>query len=823
MSDIKDKNIFPVDISTEMKDSYIQYSMSVIVGRAIPDVRDGLKPVHRRVLYAMRDLSNTHDKPYKKSARVVGDVIGKYHPHGEAAVYDTIVRMAQDFSMNHILVDGQGNFGSIDGDTAAASRYTEIRMTRLAAELLKDIEKETVGFEWNYDDSLMIPTVLPAQFPNILVNGSAGIAVGMASNIPPHNLGEVVSTCIELLDKDLSITEIIQRIPGPDFPTSGSILGTNGITKAYHTGKGVITLRAKTDVEEFKGREQIIVTELPYQINKAHLIESIASLVRDKKIEGISDIRDESSREGMRIVIVIKKKEEASIVLNNLYKQTKLQSSFGINFLALDHQGQPQTFSIKKILLSFLNHRRDVTTKRLIFDLKKAKERMHILEGLTKALDNLDAVISLIRSSKETAEAKKNLMETFQLSTIQAQSILDLRLQKLTGLERQKIVQEWEELKVTIQKITDTLASSKEIDKLIKEELEEIYKQYAQPRKTIIEASSEELQDIDLIQKEDVIVLITSQSGIKRVSLDEYKLQKRGGVGVKGVSTSIEGEWIWKNLCVSTHTTLLVLTDLGRAFHLITYKIPSGNRTSKSRSIKNLIAMGSEEQVRAIVPITNFEDENSHLCMVSERGIFKKTSLSYFARPWKKGVTALGIKDKDRLAGGVISTSEDQLLILTEKGMGVKFLNKEVRLIKSRSASGVRGISLKNQDQVVAMHTLPTNTPYLLFTVTKKGYGKLSAPDTIRLISRGGKGVKVHGVNDKTGDVAATLVVLPTDQVLIVTDKGQSIRIMCKDVSVQGRSASGVRLMKVKEGEVVTDISIVEEQQTEEVKNDTKL
>lgn len=809
------KNIFPVDISSEMKDSYLQYSMSVIVGRALPDVRDGLKPVHRRVLFAMRDLNNTHEGPYKKSARVVGDVIGKYHPHGESAVYDTIVRMAQDFSMNHILVDGQGNFGSIDGDSAAASRYTEIRMTQLASELLKDIEKETVNFEWNYDDTLLIPTVLPAQFPNLLVNGSSGIAVGMASNIPPHNLGEVVSVCIQLLDTDLSISDILQKIPGPDFPTSGSILGQSGITKAYQTGRGVIVLRAKAEIEEAGAREQIIVTELPYQVNKANLIESIATLVRDKKIEGISDIRDESSREGMRIVIILKRKENASVILNNLYKQTKLQNSFGIHLLALDHQCQPQTFSIKSILLAFLSHRRDVVTRRLIFDLMRAKERMHILEGLTKALDNLDEVISLIRASKETAQAKQGLIEKFELSVLQAQAILDLKLHRLTGLEREKIVNEWERLKLEIKKIQDTLASPKAINEIIRGELQGIYDNFAQPRKTRIEEVEGELQDIDLIAKEEVVVLVTSQSGIKRILLDEYRLQRRGGVGLKGVEMGPDEEWIWKTLCVNTHTKLLILTNHGKAFQLISYKIPQGSRTSKSRSIKNLVALGAEEQVRSIVPIEDFSDEGSHLCMVSEQGVFKKTSLSYFAKPWKKGVTALGIKDNDKLMDASISGDSDQILILTKKGMGVKFLNKDVRLIKSRSSSGVRGITLKPEDKVIAMHNIAEDPSLLLFTVSEKGYGKLSQLDSIRLISRGGKGVRVHGLSNKTGDVAATLVAQPENQVLIVTNKGQSIRISCKDVSTQGRAASGVRLMKLKEEEFVTGMSIIDEDETD--------
>ena len=631
-------NIFPVDISKEMKESYLQYSMSVIVGRALPDVRDGLKPVHRRILYAMRDLNNTFDKPYKKSARVVGDVIGKYHPHGEAAVYDSIVRMAQDFSMNHILVDGQGNFGSVDGDTAAASRYTEIRMTELAGELLADLEKDTCDFEWNYDDSLLIPKILPSKVPNLLINGSSGIAVGMASNIPPHNLGEVVSACISLLEKDMTIDEIFKIILGPDFPTAGTIVGQGGILRAYRTGRGSIRMRAKADVEKEGNREQIVVTEIPYQVNKSMLIENMAAQVRDKTLEGISDIRDESSREGMRIVIVLKKHENAQVVLNNLYKQTRLQTSFGMNLLALDRTGRPQTFSIKEILKAFLAHRRDVVTRRLVFELNKAQERMHILEGLTKALDNLDAVLSLIRNSKETSQARLGLMESFELSSRQAQAILDLRLQKLTGLEREKIVQEWQTLKKHIQHIKNTLADPSAIDQIVREELEDIQKRFSKPRVTQIESSDEDFTDRDLIAKEEVIVLITRNSGIKRILLDEYRLQKRGGVGLKGVDLGPNEDWVWKTLCVNTHTILIVLTNKGRLFHMDTFRIPFGTRISKSRSIKNILPFESNEEVRSVVPVEDFSAPGHYLCMISEQGVFKKNGIVFFCKKVDKRI-----------------------------------------------------------------------------------------------------------------------------------------------------------------------------------------
>ncbi len=805
-------NIFPVDISKEMKESYLQYSMSVIVGRALPDVRDGLKPVHRRILYAMRDLGNTFDKPYKKSARVVGDVIGKYHPHGESAVYDSIVRMAQDFSMNHTLVDGQGNFGSVDGDTAAASRYTEIRMTELAGELLVDIEKDTCSFEWNYDDSLLIPTVLPSRIPNLLINGSSGIAVGMASNIPPHNLGEVVETCITLLKQDLTVEEIFKIIPGPDFPTAGTIVGQGGILRAYKEGRGTIRMRAKAEIEKEGNREQIIITEIPYQVNKSMLIENIAAQVKDKILEGIADIRDESSREGMRIVIVLKKQENAQVVLNNLYKQTRLQTSFGMNLLALDREGRPRTFSIKEILQAFLAHRRDVVTRRLIFELNKAQERMHILEGLTKALNHLDAVIALIRSSKETSQAKKGLMKSFELSNRQAQAILDLRLQKLTGLEREKIVQEWQTLKEHIQNIKNILADPKAIDQVIREELEDIQKKFSKSRITQIEPAEDDFTDRDLIAKEDVVVLITRNSGVKRILLDEYKLQRRGGVGLKGVDLGPNEDWVWETLCVNTHTILIVLTNRGRLFQLDTFKIPFGTRTSKSRSIRNILPFESDEQIRSVVPVTDFSAPGHHLCMVSEQGVFKKTELSFFSRRWAKGLIALGIKEKDQLVKAVISKPNDHILIITKKGMGVRFPIDSVRSIKSRSSSGVTGVRLNTGDQVIGVHAIQSEKEAKLFTVSSKGYGKVASIDEIRAISRGGKGVKLHKLTERTGlDLADALLVLPSQQILLVTNKGQTIRFSCEDISQKGRHTQGVKIIRLKEEEYVTGASVIDE------------
>ena len=805
------KNIFPVDISKEMKESYLQYSMSVIVSRALPDVRDGLKPVHRRILYAMRDLGNSFDKPYKKSARVVGDVIGKYHPHGEAAVYDAIVRMAQDFSMNHILVDGQGNFGSVDGDTAAASRYTEIRMTELSGELLTDIEKEVCAFEWNYDDSLLIPTVLPSQFPNLLINGSSGIAVGMASNIPPHNLGEVISACIALLEKDISLEELFKIIPGPDFPTAGTIVGQSGIFKAYSSGRGSIRIRASVEIENQGGKESIVVKEIPYQTNKAHLIENIATQVRDKVLEGISDIRDESSREGMRIVIDVKKQQNAQIVLNNLYKQTRLQSSFGINILALDKKGQPKTFSIKEVLKSFLEHRRDVVTRRLIFDLGKAQERAHILEGLVQALDHLDQVISLIRESKEVSSAKKILIKTFDFSERQAQSILDLKLQKLTGLEREKVIQELKDLKIYIQKTKETLASPKAIDGIIRQELEKIKERFKKPRVTKIEASEEDFTDKDLIAKEDIVVLFTHNSGVKRILLEEYRLQKRGGTGVKGVDLGPNEDWVWKTLCVNTHTVLLILTNKGRLYQLDAFKIPFGTRTSKSRSIRNLLPFESEEQVCSVLPVFDFSIPDQYLCMASSQGVFKKTALSFFERRWTKGLLAFGVKEQDSLVSATISSSQKDILMISRKGMGIRFSVDSVRLIKSRGSYGVKGMNLSKEDQVISLHTVEENEKLRLVTVSTSGYGKMTELSDFRRIQRGGKGVKVHKLTEKTGKLADTLLVHSNQQMLIMTNKGQTIRFSCKDVSEQGRLTQGVRLIRLKDQEYVTGVSLVDE------------
>lgn len=808
------KNVLDVDINQEMRESYLQYSMSVIVGRALPDVRDGLKPVHRRILFAMKNLRNTHDKPYKKSARVVGDVIGKYHPHGDVAVYDSIVRMAQDFSMRHPLVDGQGNFGSVDGDAPAAPRYTEVRMTPLAEKLLEDIDKETVSFGWNYDDTLLIPQVLPARYPNLLVNGSEGIAVGMASRIPPHNLGEVISACVTLIQTpDVSDEELMKIVPGPDFPTAGIIKAQAGLISAYKTGKGIITLQAKVEVVQENGKEIIVVHELPYQVNKARLIEGIATLVKDKKIEGISDIRDESSREGMRIVIILKRRENAEVVLNQLFKHTNLQSRFGIIFLALDYQNQPRLFSLKQMLESFIEHRFDVVTKRLIFDLGKARQRAHILEGLKKALDSISEVIKMIRSAQDVSEARYQLMEKLVLTKEQAQSILDMRLQKLTNLEREKIFQELKELLKEISSIQETLSSEEAIYVLIEKELLEIREKFSSPRKTLIVLGEEDIvEDKDLIPKEDVLVTLNSDGGIKQISLQEYRLQKRGGAGLKG-SSSLGDISVWKSLCVNTHSVLLILTDRGRLYWLDAFRIPRMSRTSKGRSIRNLVQLQSDENVQVVIPVDSFSKEGAHLCLITKKGVFKKSSLKFFSKPRKGGVIAVGMDEEDQLVSACVSLPEEDIFILTKKGFCIRFAEDSVRSI-GRTARGVRGLSLRKGDAVISMDNVDENSEGSYMTVTEEGYGKRTYLKECRAQKRGGMGITAHKVTEKTGEVVCAHLVDNLHQLLVMTNQGQSIRFSCKEISIIGRSAQGVRLMRLKPGEKVSSASLLNEEES---------
>ena len=808
----ENKNIFDVDINQEMRESYLQYSMSVIIGRALPDVRDGLKPVHRRILFAMKNLRNTHDKPYKKSARVVGDVIGKYHPHGDMAVYDSIVRMAQDFSMRHPLVDGQGNFGSIDGDAPAAPRYTEVRMTPLAEELLEDIDKETIPFGWNYDDSLLIPQVLPSRYPNLLINGSEGIAVGMASRIPPHNLAEVISACVKVIQNpNISEEELMQVVPGPDFPTAGIIKAQSGLISAYKTGKGIITVQSKAEIIQEKGRDLIVVNELPYQVNKARLIESIATLVKDKKIEGISDIRDESSREGMRVVIVLKRKENADVVLNQLYKHTNLQSRFGIIFLALDHQNQPRLFSLKQMLVAFISHRFDVVTKRLIFDLKKARARAHILEGLKKALDSISEVIKMIRAAQDVSIARHQLMESLQLSKEQAQSILDMRLQKLTSLEREKIFQELKDLLKKMEEIKQTLSSEKTLYGIIEKELLEIKEKFSTPRKTVIVPGEDDIvEDKDLIPKEKVLVTLNSDGGIKQISLEEYRLQKRGGSGLKG--SSLVGDIsVWKSLCVDTHSTLLVLTDRGRLYWLDAFRIPRLSRISKGRSIRNLLQLQSDENIQVVLPVESFSKEGAHLCLITKQGVFKKSSLQLFSKPRRGGVIAVDMNKEDQLVSACISFSSEDIFILTKKGFCIRFSEESVRSI-GRTAKGVRGITLRSGDAVINMDKVAKDSYISYMTVTEMGYGKRTLIKECRVQRRGGMGITAHKVTERTGEVVCAHLVDDSHQLLVMTNQGQSIRFSCKEISVIGRAGQGVRLMRLKPGEQVRSASLLVEE-----------
>lgn len=812
----EEKGITKVDISKEMRDAYLQYSMSVIVGRALPDVRDGLKPVHRRVLFAQNEMNNRHNRPYLKSARVVGDVIGKYHPHGDASVYDTMVRMAQDFSLRYPLEDGQGNFGSIDGDSPAAMRYTEIRLTNLAEELLNDLEKETVSFTPNYDDSLLIPSVLPAKFPNLLVNGSSGIAVGMATNIPPHNLGEVIDGCIHLINNpDCQLEDLMVHIKGPDFPSYGVIAGREGILQAYKRGRGIITLKAVADIVPVKDREEIIVTEIPYQVNKAKLIESIADLVRDKQIEGISDIRDESSREGMRIVIQLKRGENASVILNRLYKFTQMQTSLGIIMLALDAKSQPVTFDLKGMLEAFVDHRRDVVTKRCIFELKKAQERAHILEGLKKALDHIEEVIKTIRASKEAAAAREALMSQFSFSERQAIAILEMRLQRLTGLERDKIIQELEELMKQIDWLKFVLADVREIYKIIVTELEDVKKRYADPRRTQITGSLDDIEDEDLIADEPMVVTVTNTGLIKRIPVEEYRVQKRGGKGLKGMETK-EEDYVTDIFTASTKTMLLVFTDKGKVYWCKVHKLPLGTRTSKGRSLANVVQLASGEKVRSILPVNEFSD-NKFVVMLTEKGIIKKTSLDAFANPRTAGIIALTTDLEDGVIAVKISDGKSDVFIATREGMSIRFNESDVRGM-GRTARGVKAITLAKDDQVVAMEVLEKGTTDTILMVTSKGYGKRSPVDEYRIQSRGGVGIITQKTTDKVGVVVGTKKVADMMELILSTDKGQVIRMKVTDISVLGRNTQGVRLINIDEkDETVTGVAVIVDDGTEEV------
>jgi DNA gyrase subunit A len=800
----------PVNIEDEMKKSYIDYAMSVIIGRALPDVRDGLKPVHRRVLYAMNELNNDWDKPYKKSARIVGDVIGKYHPHGDMAVYDAIVRMAQDFSLRYPLIDGQGNFGSIDGDPPAAMRYTEIRMAKLTSELLADIDKETVDFVPNYDESLVEPSVLPSKFPNLIVNGSSGIAVGMATNIPPHNLVETINALIALIENpDIPFEELLTHIPGPDFPTAGFIYGKEGIRTAYETGKGIIQLRAKALIErDRKGeRESIVVTELPYQINKAKLIERIAELIQDKEIEGISNIRDESDREGMRVVIELKRNEVPEVILNQLYKHTQMQTSFGIILLAI-HQNQPKLLSLKEMLHLFVQHRQEVVTRRSRFELKKAEARAHILEGLKKAIDQIDAIIATIKASKAPKEAKERLMERFAFSDEQAQAILEMRLQRLTNLERRKIVEEYEETIKLINRLKALLASERLMLNLIKEELLSIRDSFGDERKTEIVETAPELKVEDLIAEEDMVVTITHTGYIKRNPISLYRSQHRGGKGKMGINVK-EEDFVEDLFIASTHDYILFFTDAGRIHWKKVHELPQAGRLTRGKAIVNLLNLSPEEKVTAILSLKDFVQEK-FITFMSKKGVIKKTALEAYSNPRSGGIIAISLDEGDELISTKLTDGKQHLFIGTKWGKAIHFPEAQIREI-GRTARGMRGIRLSKSDEVVAMEAVAPHTQIL--TVTENGYGKRSLASEYRVQNRGGSGIFTVKRTQKTGDVVNIKTVTDEDELMVISNKGKIIRLKVGDIPTQGRSTQGVRLITLEQGERVVAVAKLAEKE----------
>jgi len=800
----------PVNIEDEMKKSYMDYAMSVIIGRALPDVRDGLKPVHRRILYAMNELNNDWDKPYKKSARIVGDVIGKYHPHGDMAVYDSIVRMAQDFSLRYTLIDGQGNFGSVDGDPPAAMRYTEIRMAKLTGELLADIDKETVDVVPNYDESLLEPSVLPSKFPNLLVNGSSGIAVGMATNIPPHNLIETINGLIAYIDNpEISSGELMSHIPGPDFPTGGFIYGQEGIKAAYETGKGIIQLRARAIIErDRKGeRESIIVTELPYQTNKAKLIEKIAELAQEKVIEGIAAVRDESDREGMRVVIELKRNEVPEVILNQLYKHTQMQTSFGIILLAI-HQNQPKLLSLKEMLHLFLQHRREVVTRRSLFELKKAEARAHILEGLKKAIDQIDAIIATIKASKTPKEARERLMDRFDLSEEQAQAILDMRLQRLTNLEQRKIVEEYEEMIKLINRLKDILASERLMLNVIKEELVSIRDVYGDERHTEIVDVAPEIKIEDLIAEEDMVVTITHTGYIKRNPISLYRSQHRGGKGKMGINVK-EEDFVEDLFIASTHDYLLFFTDAGKIFWKKVHEVPQAGRITRGKAIINLLNLGPEEKVTAILSLKDFSP-GKFITFMTKKGTIKKTALEAYSNPRAGGIIALGLDEGDELISTKLTDGERHLFIGTKMGKAIHFSENQIREM-GRTARGIRGIRLSKGDEVVGMEVVLPHTP--LLTVTEHGYGKRSQASEYRTQNRGGSGIFTVKRTKKTGDVVGVKSITDEDELMIISNKGKIIRLRAADIPVQGRSTQGVRLITIEEGERVVAVAKLAEKE----------
>jgi DNA gyrase subunit A len=797
-----------VNIEDEMKKSYLEYSMSVIVGRALPDIRDGLKPVHRRVLYGMHDLKNYFNRPFKKSARLVGDVIGKYHPHGDAAVYDTIVRLAQDFSMRYPLVDGQGNFGSVDGDSPAAMRYTEVRMTRLAQDFLSDIEKDTVDFIPNYDDSLSEPIILPTTIPNLLINGSSGIAVGMATNIPPHNLTEVSAAIIKLIDNpEIDLKQLVDIIPGPDFPTAGFILGRKGIFEAYKTGRGIIKIRARAFVEKVgKVRERIVISEIPFQVNKAKLLEKMADLVKDRKIDGVSDIRDESDRDGMRIVIDIKKEGKALVILNRLYKFTQMEVSFGIILLTIVN-GRPQILTLKEILEHFVSHRREIIIRRTAYDLKKSEERAHILEGLIKALDVLDDVIELIRSSSDPKEAKTRLMTEFELSDVQSQAILDMRLQRLTGLEREKINSEYQELIKNIEKFKAILNSPAMVLQIVKDEMKEIREKYGDDRRTEILEDAGDIDLEDLIAQEDMVVTISHEGYIKRNPISLYRAQRRGGKGLTGVKPKAE-DFVELLFVASSHDYFLFFTNKGRVYWKKVHEIPEASRMSKGKAIVNLLDLKKGERVATTLTVRDFE-QGKYVVMATRKGLVKKTELESYSHPRSGGIVALKIRDDDELIGVRISSGEQDIFLTTRQGKSIRFHESDLRGM-GRVATGNIGIRIDPSDEVVGMEALQEGATIL--TVTQNGYGKRTRTEEYRRQSRGGKGILTIKATKRNGPVVYSYQVSDQDQLMIVTGHGKIIRLRVADISVIGRNTQGVKLINLGENEQVVAVAKVMEE-----------
>ena len=799
------EKVVPVSLEEEMKSSYIDYAMSVIVARALPDVRDGLKPVHRRVLFGMHELGVPHNKPYKKSARIVGEVLGKYHPHGDTAVYDSMVRMVQDFSLRYPLVDGQGNFGSVDGDSPAAMRYTEARLARIADEMLRDLDKNTVSFVPNFDESLQEPTVLPSYLPNLLINGASGIAVGMATNIPPHNLGEIIDGLVAIIDKPKTTPEeLIKIVKAPDFPTGGIIYGYDGVREALLTGRGRIVIRAKANIETLKNdRENIIITEIPYQVNKASLIEKIADLVREGKIEGISNIRDESDRDGMRVVIEMKRDGQPAVTLNQLFKHTQMQVTFGVIMLALVH-GQPKVLTLQQMMQYFLDHRMDVLIKRTQFDLDATERRAHILEGYIIALDNIDAVIQTIKKSRDTETAKSNLMKKFKLSEIQAKAILDMRLQRLTGLERQKIEDEYKEVLKFIEKLKGILTNEKRRWSIIRDELLALRERYADERRTKIEMQLKEFKLEDIIAEEDVVVTISHAGFIKRFPVSGYRRQGRGGKGVTGAGTR-EEDFIEHMFVASTHHYIMFFTDRGKCYWLKVHEIPEGGRATKGRSILNLIEKDKEEKITAFVSVKEFTDDK-YIVMATEKGTVKKTVLSAYSNIRKGGIIAINLSGNDRLIEAKLSEGKNDIVIGTRDGMAIRFNEKDVRDM-GRTATGVRGIRLGKKDVVIGMLVIRNATT--LMVVTEKGFGKRSEIDDYRITKRGGKGVITVKTSDRNGKLIAMKEVNDADELVIITTGGMVIRQAVHELRVMGRNTQGVRLIRLNEGDDIADIARV--------------